>query len=378
MNNYCFKMSWVTETLGFVGPHLISMVQDAINRWNPDVPDSAYPEFRQFLEEYSEKIKTLGVRINPKVLKGQPSVKILEGVYSAVKNEYTDLVNHSLMSLVENDMVGSVSQYPNNDFKLHKIRETFSVSLSCCLGTSLSFGSHLQSVRLIDDAIMAMTRMSHSKKLAEIGFMVLRDWASFTVLYSDDVVMGTEFGPNVEPPWVAEVYHVMNRSHHPKKKKCLVSYIPKLHLLTDETFTKVYKSSLCNVTMYDILCLRPPIEHNWFLIHDNNLNPAALVDKVVGTSMTSLSIIINELVVWCSYMLHKSNAARTIEEATEKVRYGSWQAVPDIMIYSSPWLLHKSMSKNQPPRAAFERDTKRLMVLLNAYRVWTVCQNGIE
>ncbi|DAZ90712.1 TPA_asm: protein 5 [Didymochlaena virus 1] len=365
-------MSWITETLGFVGPHLISMVQDAINRWNPEIPLQSVGDYRVSLEEISEKMSPLGIRVSPKMLSGPPSINHLESLHQSIVGKYDELVVNTLQSLMSNEFLGNTKTYPEGDFKLHQIREKFKSSIKCCMDTTLQFGSHLQSVRLIDDAITALTRMSHNKRMAESGFLVLRDWTSFLVLYSDEVVMGTPMGPNTEPAWVSDVYHIMNRAHHPKKQKCTVSYVPKLHILTEDIFRRIYNRELSSVTMYDILCLIPPIEHNWLLMHDNNLNPAALVDKVVGSSMTSLSIIVIELITWCSYMLVQAAPNMTIPGAANSVRFNSWLAVPDLMTYSCPWLLHKTMSQNPPSQGAFERDTTRILTLLHAYRVWTV------
>jgi hypothetical protein len=106
-----------------------------------------------------------------------------------------------------------------------------------------------------------------------------------------------------------------------------------------------------------------------WVIDDPNLSPNAIINKILGSSITSLSTVICDLIVYMGLALHNCPDAEGLSptEIANLVIAGPWYAVDDGRQFMSPCSLYNGASKGNRFREYLTRDFEMMENLLNIY-----------
>jgi hypothetical protein len=351
----CAKMSSHrgVKILKFLGPHLLKMVEDAVTKWNPDIPEGMMRQFaldidmlrhkfravetnHEFMIDAVDKLKTAKdvndlMHIRDCVLEFSETIyleALVKSVRSLVKGDWTGLYE------AETELAKYVKNFPNS-FKIS--REDLPATRA---------GS-----KIIDDAILALSRIMPKRKLAESGTLVLRDVLPVVHhgVSSDDILEITKH--------LSGLYNISIHGGVMTHKTAVLK--PKVDYVDITELSEIYKKDLTGVTVYELMMLEPP---SVWIAEDTNISPKSILNKLLGAAVTSLSTTVTDLFIFLSMILEKSRVP--IEELIMEVRTGPWSAIEDGMVFSVPTLLYEVVRESCSGPDAIEEDFNLMLEFL--------------
>lgn len=157
-------------------------------------------------------------------------------------------------------------------------------------------------LRLLDDAFLAMSRMRPGRVLAPSGSLVLQGVTQFTTVIPKGVLDAVQ-------DRYETFYHIasyrLGTGGRGSKSPQIVTFIPRMQHLSDREFSAVTgfaQNSLPTMTVYDLLSRQSSA-----LPGDPNFSGCRILDKVLGSSQTSLSLVLEFLAIFGAKFYHNDS-----------------------------------------------------------------------
>jgi CRISPR/Cas system-associated exonuclease Cas4 (RecB family) len=346
------------------------MIKDAVNKWNHLVPENRAIEFwgdfdllktkLMELPNYDEFFKEV---IEQMELADAHSTQFLElGVRTKMylDKNFIQISRSLIHAIVHRDQDEKHQVFK----KIKRLTRQFQISFNMDKVFEDSTSSSKESVRLVEDALLAIDRIMPERKLAPSGTLIIRDLVSvnhMSVTKSDLEKMVVKF---------KSLYKIrVTTSAFGPTSVCLV---PLCHYVSDEVISEIYGLTLCTMTVRDLTKLDTD-ELEWFVREDPNISITAITSKVIGSAVTSLSTVVCDLVSWMTQVylveMRSRNESPSIEECMEINRVGPWAHVQDTMLFMSPIELYRSLNKSDVPSIRIQEDFKVMRQLLELYQI---------
>jgi hypothetical protein len=367
--------SKIINVARFLGPHLLTMIQDAVKKWNSDIPSTHNLDFLneiilissklEHLDGFSiDKIPAVGGKTMSEVIeecKTPPySIKDLEGLHHAVKSyfewNFRNTCNDIIKSVCDKNMDRVVDRCVYADKMVRHFQTSFSMGI---LAGPLNLNVQNE-IRIIDDALLALTRIRPSRKVAPSGTLVMRD-------------IHTIFYPDVNERDYQGMLTSFSSVYTIHRYSSIIGYsgvrlVPKQAYIEDRSLNPIYGISLAEMTIMDMMALNYKDTLPWYVLNDENFSPDAILNKILGSSVSSLSTVIVDVMVFMSISL-KDSTSLTVPEIDSKIRIGPWTAVEDSMLFISPTDLYHSIPNSSRSRQNLGSDFDRMGELIELYKV---------
>lgn len=353
----------------FLGPHLLSMMRDAVKRWNNEIPISAASAYEMDVAIIRSKLVHLdsydtevyGVNLEKMV------DQLLDKPY---KIENLDALYHALKVRLEGDFAKSSASYVrglvDNNLDLitkslidaERSAEFFKSSMKVGVMPGPLNLDVNQQVRMIDDALLALTRIRPDRLLAPCGTLVLRDM--HVIYYPDVSHSDLEYMKQI----LAEMYQIQ---YFPTMFGYNgVRLIPRSRVIDEKVINSIYGRSFRDATIASLLSIDQDTLP-WFVRCDQNISPDAIINKIVGSSVSSLSTVIVDVVMYMTICLkHEGVQDQFLEDY---VRFRPWQIVKDTLLFISPTDMYSTVGDEKRSWSRINSDFDKMSSLIELYKV---------
>jgi len=146
---------------------------------------------------------------------------------------------------------------------------------------------------------------------------------------------------------------------------CLAT--PKIDFVTENYFKSVFNVGLHELNMFKLSQLTG-VDKDHTLNLDVNMKPSQIFQKILGSSVTSLELVITKMAVWISAVYLKKNPGVSQVEAIERAMTKPFLYVGSLLEFKTPYALFKRLSANQVEPERLELDFHRLISLLELFK----------
>jgi hypothetical protein len=365
-------MSSVIKALKFLGPHLLGMMRDAVEKWNDTVPGDMVPKYIEDMSLIRDKLSHLpnfetevnGVSLEKSVegLCSEPYdtgkivalaaayTKYLEGLY--VQNA-TDMI----VAVCDKDVQALARIYNRGDKLLERFRDSFRMNEVY----GLRSGEYKAELRIVDDAISGLSRIMPNRKLSPDGTLILRD-------------LQRVFHPKVSSEELEQMKVRFSSLYEIRVYSSLFTHtsvllVPRLNFISEDSLKEVYPDM--EVSQTTIFELMKSTVSEWWIKEDPNVSPGAILNKVLGSSITSLSTVVTDLMVYLFLVLRTSDTNRNESDAdvSKKLMSGPWASVESTQLFVSPIDLYDSLANTDRIRSGIQGDFTLMLDFLSTYRL---------
>jgi hypothetical protein len=350
------------------------MLKDAVAKWNDEVPFNSVEDFWRDYDRITGKLVKLPnyneatEGVVEKMRERSPEPEIFVEVMDATKKyfdfNFVNIARDLVSAYVSRDQDRIVTTYS----KIKESGQTFVCSQKADLLLSGSGADARQEVRLIDDALLALDRIYPNRKIAPSGTLILRDLVTvnhMNVTESDLSIMRLKF---------KSLYNF--RVHSGYMCPTSVCLSPKSSYISEEVIQEIYGITLDNLSVFGLIESERG-NSPWFITEDPNISISAILSKITGSSMTSLSTVVSDLVGWVS-MVYLSRYQCTPEIALEATRKNPWMTVPDAMLFISPHLLYCCAIESKSTPSRLVEDFKMMTRFMELYRIYMASHAGVD
>jgi hypothetical protein len=277
------------DKVAIIGPHLQAILQSIARPHNSAyLSDNQYAMLRVNLMGFKHKLERLGVRFEVH----DPESKFeIHGFLEALQEgilKVVERINDGLAIPTFNCKLADQRHNPPES-ELNYIKLCMSEIQSSLLVNApvqlLSFGDDyvLESTyNLIEDSLLALSRVRPSRILSLSGSLCIRDVTSYQLICNEAEL--TEIN-NISQLYYHIISRKMNKVGDKGVKHFIVELIPKYRYMNDVISQSLYGRNLDKLSMGDIL--------NWDddYAFDHNFSPLSIYNKLIGSSISSLDFV---------------------------------------------------------------------------------------
>lgn len=341
------------KTMKFLGPHLLNMLQDAVGKWNHEIPDEMIDEANN---QYKLLISKVPFDYNAVDLR---SVDIKPDDFLDLFLQARDWIKRKYESVIRECVRALVFEKEIEPFELMKHQLAFSAWLS--------MGGNFKGDKIVEDAILCVQRMNPNRLIAPSGTLILRDLVPVFHVNPSDRMLAEMFSK------LGKMYEFRNHTKFiPGFMRLSGGRAPDIEVLElkplnmhlgIDVLEDAYGVTLKKLSNWDLMTLDCDI--NW-LKEDPNLSQNGIMNKILGSSITSLSTVISDMLVW---MCLQFDEIKDLDARLSVVRSGMWDSVDDIVDFVVPERLYGGANRMQRGKRLLTRDFEKLEMLLDLYQL---------
>jgi hypothetical protein len=353
------------SALKFLGPHLLSILTEAVKRWNDRVPEELEESYRKDLALIESKLTGLpcyedaladtlyaahAADPDPKVF-----ADILISVVTYLDERFLEIAKLYTRSFVNSDVAYTLRAIE----KIHKLCGKFQLSQEVSEMTGLKLETGKKEVQIVDDALLALARSYPTRMIAASGTLIIRDLVAvnhMSVPEREISDMKVKFD---------SLYHMRIEAGYFRSSS--VRLIPKYNFVPEEAMLSIYGVSFKDLSFHDLAKLINS-EQPWYIREDPNISVDAIMGKIIGSCITSLSTVIADAIVWFSQiMVSDGNSAK---DSMLHVRTKPWTQMEDMMQFSSPIVAYHHLISKGVSSHRCEHDFDTVYKMLSLYRIY--------
>lgn len=364
-------MAIILDVLIFLAPHLLSILSDLVAKWNHDVPESMMKLFWQDFDLVKTKFATLPMsasfREKIKDLEKEiPDSSFFVQIMETFSSEWNVLCAKEVdncISLLSNDLGFSLDTYKTS---LTRSMKGFESSWKAHLLMPRFVEQSRPGLSIIDDAMLCVERMLPNRFIASSGMLSTQTLLPFWLHYQSGHTMSV-------PRSFFDIYNVEYGFGYKSFPTCVVMnyghwfVTPKIDFITKDYFTDVFHKELDVVTMYELANLECDLTYRG-VFYDINMKPSQIFQKILGSSITSLEMVISKMSSWLVSSYIRSNPGTTTLDAYEKTHSGPFYYVDKLEDFMQPYRLYQLSKQHEVNTKRLELDFRKLNTLISLYR----------
>lgn len=364
-------MAIIIDILVFLAPHILSILSDLVAKWNHDVPDEMMKTFWCDFDlvktkfdslpmsmSFEEKIKSLEKRV--------PDSSFFVEIMQSFSLEWNLLCEREVdkcVVLLSNDLSFNIDSYKS---EFTKTMKKFQSSWRAHLMMPRFIEQTKPGISIIDDALLCVERMMPNRLIAKSGMLSTQTLLPFWIHYQSGDTMSV-------PRTFFEIYNVEHGFGFKSfETSVILNYghwftVPRIDFITKEYFKSVFHKDLNSVTMFELANLECDLTHRG-VFYDPNIKPGQIFQKILGSSITSLELVICKMSVWLIQSYRRTYPGFSILKAREKTHEGPFYYVEKLEDFMQPYRLYQMSKRHSVNTNKLELDFKKLNVLMTLFR----------
>jgi hypothetical protein len=337
------------------------MVQDAVFRWNHVVPEELKPRFWDDFSLLETKLFIVA-RYSPDLTEYLKRAKYHEAspeIFMKLLNMVHEALYKMQSALINNHIVAMIDEVEDEDSLAisNEVSRTFSLSMQAQELFCSPQHSQSAELKLIDDALLCLARMSPDRRVAEIGTISVQN-------FKETFWVGEE-----EDEYVQKVSCFYNIDViKSKKAKSLFILRPKMSVITRDVFINLFSEDIFDLTMHSLFRVVTDENSHGDLLRDTNLGGWSLLDKIAGSSITSLATISAHVASWMLAIYSEKKKLVLTESNMAEILSKPFYFVESPLSFAHLESVYKTLRNKceVPNRAA--KDFKTMYKLIQLYR----------
>jgi len=349
-------------------------MKSAVEKWNDEVSEANVVKYVEEVTLIAEKLSHLphydervnGVKLSESVagLTLPPYTtdkimtlmsdyqKFLEGLYMTNAMEL-------ICATCDKDLQRMAKVYTRGDQLLKRFQNSFKLNESNL--KNMRGVEQRSELKIVDDAILGFSRILPDRRVSPTGSLVLRD-------------LQRVYHPKVNAEDLELMKKRFSSMYIIKSYSSVFTYtsvllIPRMNFISEDSLKEIYDGiNVATLTIFELMKLDVP---EWWVKEDPNVSPASILNKILGSSITSISTVITQLMVYLFQVLKSdgTNEGLSDEEINAKLSSGPWTSIESTLLFISPIDLYESFQNSERVRQGVKKDFLLMLNFLEIYRL---------